>query len=46
VKIGGAGTGKATLRFTSAGKRKLAKRKSATLSITGAGARLGVTLKR
>ena len=46
VKIGSAGTGKATLRFTTAGKRKLAKRKRATLSIIGAGARLSVTLER
>ena len=46
VKVDRGGTGKATLRFTKAGKRKLAKRKRATLTITGAGARLGVTLKR
>jgi hypothetical protein len=46
VKVGSGGTGTATLRFTKDGRRKLAKRKSATLSITGAGARLGVTLKR
>ena len=46
VKVSSGGTGKATLRFTTAGKRKLAKRKRVKLSITGAGARLSVTLKR
>lgn len=46
AKIGKAGTGKVTLKFTASGKRKLAGKKTAKLSITGAGARLTVTLKR
>jgi hypothetical protein len=44
--VGSGGGGRVTLRFSQAGKRKLAKRKSATLRITGAGARASVTLKR
>jgi hypothetical protein len=40
------GSGKATLRFTTTGKRKLKGRKKAALTITGAGARATVTLKR
>ena len=46
VTVGASGTAKATLRFTAAGKRKLAKRKRAALRITGAGAAVAVTLKR
>ena len=37
VKVSSTGAGKATLRFTTAGKRKLAKRKRVTLNITGRG---------
>ena len=37
---------KATLRFSTAGKRKLKGRKTAALTITGAGARATVMLKR
>ena len=40
------GSGKATLRFSTAGKRKLKGRKTAALTITGAGARATVMLKR
>jgi hypothetical protein len=40
------GTGKATLRFTAAGKRKLKGRKTAALTITAVGASAKVTLRR
>jgi hypothetical protein len=46
VNVAKDGTGKATLRFTKTGRRKLAGRKSATLSITGAGGNAAVKLKR
>jgi hypothetical protein len=39
------GTGKVTLRFTKAGKRKLAGKKTAKLRLTGAGASLTVRVK-
>jgi hypothetical protein len=46
AKVAKDGTGKATLRFTTAGKRKLKGRKSVKLTITAAGLRSTVTLKR
>jgi hypothetical protein len=46
ARIAADGRGRATLRFTSAGKRKLAGRRTAALTVTGAGARLTLTLKR
>ena len=45
VKVKG-GAGKVTLKFTSAGKKKLKGKKSAKLAISGAGASLTVTLKK
>lgn len=44
--VGANGAGKVTLRFTRAGKRKLTGRRSAVLSITGAGAKLTLRLKK
>jgi hypothetical protein len=46
VKVAANGTGTLKLRFTSAGKRKLAGKKTAKLRLTGAGASLTVTVKR
>jgi hypothetical protein len=44
--IGATGDGRATLRFTRAGRRRLAGRRSVKLLISGAGARVALTIKR
>jgi hypothetical protein len=46
IRVTAAGTGKVTLRFSKAGKRKLAGKKTAKLRVMGAGASLTITLKR
>ena len=40
------GAGKATLKFTQAGKRKLKRKRSAKLAVSGAGTSFSVTLKK
>ena len=42
--VGADGTGKVTLKFTAAARRKLARKRTAVLSITGAGAKLTLRL--
>jgi hypothetical protein len=44
--VGAAGTATVKLRFTAAAKRTLAGRRTAKLTVAGAGARATVTLKR